>query len=164
MKQSTAHPEPNLVDLRNTCTLVSSERTARKWVTEGSFLLGSAGSASNNFPDNKQLQCSAACFVTLQDVTDMWKMCHLHTHSHTHKRTHAHTLAYWERVNQLHGALYMVSDSVQITAFLRFLPVIILAGLIQLYIFYPQAGKMVLITLRSEVAPFAAPWSFKKQF
>ena len=60
---------------------------------------------------------------------------------------HVHRLLEW--VNRLHGALYMVSGSVQITAFFRFLPVIILAGPIQLYIFYPQTEKIVLIILRS---------------
>ncbi len=63
--------------------------------------------------------------------------------------THTHTYIHWEWVNQLRGALYMVSGSVQITAFFRFLPVIILAGLIQLYIFYRQTGRMVMIILRS---------------
>lgn len=42
-----------------------------------------------------------------------------------------------------------VSDPVQITALLRFLPVIILAALIQLPYFYPQSGNMVLIILKS---------------
>lgn len=99
--------------------------------------------------------------------------------------TYAYTHSLWAWVNQLHGALYMVSGSVQITAFFRFLPVIILAALIQLYIFYRQTGRMGLIILRSfsahhtitytlttdyreqsaceretEAPPFTAPWAF----
>lgn len=44
------------------------------------------------------------------------------------------------KVKQPYGTMYIVSGSVQITAFFRFLPVIIQAGLIQCYIFYGQDG------------------------
>lgn len=42
----------------------------------------------------------------------------------------------------------MVSRSVQITAFSRFLLVIMLGGPIHLYIFYQQTGRMVVIIFR----------------
>lgn len=75
---------------------------------------------------------------TLSDLLYVLKKCDMlgkmtpKSLSHTHS---AHTC--WEWVNQLHGALYLVSGSVRITAFLGFLHVIIMAGLIQLYTFNP---------------------------